>query len=107
MAELGWTTLVVTQEHLQNLASQAYMTAAELATYHVHQDPTCMAFYERGFDVPSHRFLRSLLQFYGMELHHLSPLGILHRAAFMTLCEAYMRIEPHFDLWNYFFRARL
>jgi hypothetical protein len=31
----------------------------------------------------------------------------LHRATFMTLCEAYMGIEPHFDLWNYFFRARL
>jgi hypothetical protein len=28
-------------------------------------------------------------------------------AAFVTLCEAYMEIEPHFNLWNYFFRARL
>jgi hypothetical protein len=25
----------------------------------------------------------------------------------MTLCEAYMGIEPHFNLWNYFFHARL
>ena len=23
--------------------------------------------------------------------------------AFVTLCEAYMGIEPHFNLWNYFF----
>jgi hypothetical protein len=37
----------------------------------------------------------------------LTPLGILHIAAFMTLCEAYMGIGPHFDLWNYFFHARL
>jgi hypothetical protein len=28
-------------------------------------------------------------------------------AAFMTLCEAYMGIEPHFDLWNYFFHTQL
>jgi hypothetical protein len=28
-------------------------------------------------------------------------------AAFMTLCEAYMGIEPHFNLWNYFFRAQV
>jgi hypothetical protein len=48
-----------------------------------------------------------LLQFYGLELHHLTPLGILQIAAFVTLCKAYMGIEPHFDLWNYFFRARL
>jgi hypothetical protein len=27
--------------------------------------------------------------------------------AFMTLCESYMGIEPHFDLQNYFFRAQL
>jgi hypothetical protein len=57
--------------------------------------------------VPSHRFLHFLLQFYGMELHHLTPSGIVHIAAFMTLCEDYMGIEPHFNLWNYFFRARL
>jgi hypothetical protein len=27
--------------------------------------------------------------------------------AFVTLCEAYMGIEPHFNMWNYFFHARL
>jgi hypothetical protein len=28
-------------------------------------------------------------------------------AFFMTLCEAYMVIDLHFDLWNYFFRTWL
>jgi hypothetical protein len=28
-------------------------------------------------------------------------------AAFVALCEAYMGIEPHFNLWNYFFHTRL
>jgi hypothetical protein len=63
----------------------------------------CVAFYERGFGVPSHRFLYSLLQFYGLELHHLTPSGILHMAAFVIICEVYMGIEPHFNSWNYFF----
>jgi hypothetical protein len=86
MVELGWTASEVTQEHLQNLMSQGYMTTAELATCCVAEDPTslalsegyvmaCVAFYERRFNVPSHQFLRSLLQFYGRELHHLTPLG--------------------------------
>jgi hypothetical protein len=57
--------------------------------------------------VLSHRFLCSLLQFYGLELHHLTPLGILHIVAFVILCEALMGIEPHFDFWNYFFHTRL
>jgi hypothetical protein len=37
----------------------------------------------------------------------LTPSGILHMVAFVTLCKAYMGIEPRFDLWNYFFRTRL
>jgi hypothetical protein len=53
--------------------------------------------------VPSHQFLRSLLQHYDLELHNLTPLRTLHIAAFVTFCEAYMGIDPHFDLWNYFF----
>jgi hypothetical protein len=35
----------------------------------------------------------------------LTPLGILHIAAFVTLCEAYMGIELHFNMWNYFFHT--
>jgi hypothetical protein len=57
--------------------------------------------------VPSHQFLCMLLQFYDLELHHFTPSGILHIAAFMALCEGYMGIEPHFDLFNYFFHIRL
>jgi hypothetical protein len=30
----------------------------------------------------------------------------LHVAAFVTLFEAYMGIEPHFHLWNDFFHVR-
>jgi hypothetical protein len=44
-----------------------------------------MMFYEQGFGVPSHQFLLSLLQFYALELHHLTLSGILHMAAFVTL----------------------
>jgi hypothetical protein len=118
MAELGWTVTEVTQEHLQNLVTQGYMTTMELATCRVPKDPvtlvqdggyimTCTAFYEWGFGVPPDQFLCSLPQLYGLELHHMTPSGILHMAAFVTLCEAYIGIEPHFNPWNYFFRTRL
>jgi hypothetical protein len=46
-------------------------------------------FYERGFGVSSHWFLHSLLWYYGLELHNLTPSGV-HIATFVTLCEAYM-----------------
>jgi hypothetical protein len=28
-------------------------------------------------------------------------------AAFVSLCEGFLGIEPHFDLWRYFFAANL
>jgi hypothetical protein len=85
------------------------MTAAELATCLVPEDPAspalagrylveCMVFYEQGFGVLLHRFLYSLLQFYVLEPHHLTSSGVLHMVAFVTLCEAYMGIEPHFNM---------
>jgi hypothetical protein len=40
MAELGWIVSEVTQEHLQNLMSQGYMTAVELVTCCMPKDPT-------------------------------------------------------------------
>jgi hypothetical protein len=48
----------------------------------------CSAFYEPGFGAPPHQFLCLLLQFNDLELHHLTPLGILYIANFITLCEA-------------------
>jgi hypothetical protein len=85
------------------------MMAAELATCHVPVDSAspapaggyvmaCMVFFERAFGVPSHQFLHLLQQFYDMERHHLTPSGILHVAALVTLCKAYMGVETYFDL---------
>jgi hypothetical protein len=66
-----------------------------------------MAFYDRRFGVPSHQFLHSLLQYYGLDLHNLTPSGILHILAHVTLCEAFMGIDPYFDMWNHYFHGRL
>jgi hypothetical protein len=109
---------LATYRVLEDLVSQGFMMAVELTTCRVLEDPAsstpmggyvvaCAAFYERGFSVPSHQFLCSVLQYYGLELHHMTTLGILHIMVFVTLCESYMGIEPHFELWSHFFRVRL
>ena len=59
-------------------------------------------FHERGLTTPAHKFLRGLLHFYKFELRHLNPNGIQHMAAFVALCEGFLGINPHFDLWRYF-----
>jgi hypothetical protein len=83
------------------------MTAMELTACRVLEDPifsalvegyvvSFMEFYERGLGTPSHQFLHSLLEHYDLELHSLTPSAVLHIAAFMTLCEAYLGIDPEF-----------
>jgi hypothetical protein len=63
-----------------------------------------LAFLLRGLSLPAYEFLRGLLFVYGVQLHQLTPNSILHIACFITLCESFLGIEPHFLLWKYLFR---
>jgi hypothetical protein len=66
-----------------------------------------VSFHERGFGVPARRFMRAILHNYGMELHNLSPNSISQAAIFVAVCEGYLGIDPHWDLWTHFFSAEL
>jgi hypothetical protein len=65
-----------------------------------------LSFLLRGLSLPAHEFLRGLLYVYGVQLHQLTPNSILHIACFVTLCESFLGIEPHFLLWRSIFRLR-
>ena len=43
----------------------------------------------RGLGFPIHPFLRGLLEFYGLQMHNLTPASILHIAGFVALCEIF------------------
>ena len=57
----------------------------------------------RGLGFPIHPFLRGLLEFYGLQLHHLTHASILHIAGFVALCELFLGVKPHFALWKRLF----
>jgi hypothetical protein len=63
-------------------------------------------FDERGLALPSCSFFRSFLYYYGLELHHLNPNSIYHISIFIHLCEAFLGIEPHWDLFRFLFRVK-
>ena len=65
-----------------------------------------LAFHERGLGYPAHWFLRGLLNGWGLELQHLNPTRVLHIAGFVTVCEAFLRIEPHVDFFRRMFSGR-
>jgi hypothetical protein len=62
-----------------------------------------LAFLLRGLSLPAHEFLRGLLFVYGVQLHQLTPNSLLHIVCFVTLCESFLGIEPHFLLWRSIF----
>jgi hypothetical protein len=65
-----------------------------------------LAFLLRGLSLHAHEFLRGLLFVYGVQLHQLTPNLILHITCFITLCESFLGIDPHWILWKFLFRLR-
>ena len=37
--------------------------------------------------------------YYGLDFHNLAPDSILHISSVIVVCEAFLRITPHFGLW--------
>src|ERR1041384_3118708 len=64
------------------------------------------SFFPRGFALPIHPFLRGLLCAYQLQLHDLTPNGILHIACFITLCEGFLGVYPHWGLWKRLFNVK-
>ena len=39
------------------------------------------------------------MYYYGLDFHDLAPNSFLNILAFIVVCEAFLRIHPHFGLW--------
>ena len=61
----------------------------------------------RGFGLPASGFLRSFLDFYHLQPHHLTPNTVTLLSAFVTMCEVYLGIRPTIELWGAFFYTKL
>ena len=64
------------------------------------------SFYEKGFALPVGAFFCGLLHFYELEVSHLKPNSIAQIAIFIHLCEGYLGIAPHFNLWRALYRLK-
>ncbi|KAK1604414.1 hypothetical protein QYE76_028087 [Lolium multiflorum] len=67
---------------------------------------TFIGFLIRGLSVPIHEFLHGLIFIYGIQLHQLTPNSLLHISIFITLCECFLGIHPHWSLWKRIFYLR-
>jgi hypothetical protein len=51
-------------------------------------------------------FFHGLLYYYGLELHHLNPNSICRILIFICFYEAFLGIEPHWDLFRFLFHIK-
>lgn len=61
----------------------------------------------RGFGLPASGFLRSFLDFYHLQPHHLTPNTVVLLSAFVTFCEGYLGTLPTIELWRELFYLKL
>lgn len=65
-----------------------------------------LAHFERGFGLPVSDFFRSFLDFFGLQLHHLSANAFVSLSAFTSFCEGYLGLWPSVDIWSKYFHLR-
>ena len=61
----------------------------------------------RGFGLPASGFLRSFLDFYNLQPHHLTPNMVVLLSAFGTLCDGFLGVLPAIELWEELFYSKL
>ena len=62
-----------------------------------------VSFHERGLGLPMDRFMRALPHYYSVKLHNFNPNSIGQAAIFVAVCEGYLGIAPHWELWLHLF----
>jgi hypothetical protein len=108
----NWVRSTITKKEVEKARADGLIAAQDSiqfpSTERIPKPPSgyrvmFLAFLLHGFSLPAHEFLRGLLFVYGVQLHQLTPNSLLHIACFVTLCESFLGIEPHFLLWRSIF----
>ena len=63
-------------------------------------------YFEQGLGLPCSAFFSGLLHCYRIQLYHLTPNFFVHISIFVHLCEVFLGIEPHFELFRFLFHLK-
>jgi hypothetical protein len=111
----NWVRSAIKETEVEKARADGFISAEDSikfpSTERIPQPPSgyrvmFLSFLLRGLSLPAREFLRGLLFVYGVQLHQLTPNSLLHIACFVTLCESFLGIEPHFLLWRSIFHLR-
>ena len=72
-----------------------------------HERVVFLTHFLHGLGFHLHSFVQGLMFYYGLDFHDLAPNFILNISVFIVVCEAFLRIKPHFGLWLRIFYVKL
>nr|ABA97047.1 retrotransposon protein, putative, unclassified [Oryza sativa Japonica Group] len=112
--ESQWAPSDVIEENLKEMVAHGVLPAKEIIgwrpafdeafpTPDTHEVVIFSHFFYGGFSLPTSRFFRGILNFYGISPHHLNLNSIVHIANFIHVCEGFLGIRPHFALFRRIF----
>ena len=104
-----WMPSSVTEEDIKKLREARYLTAKishrlptrgrVIPTPKPTESVVFISHFLRGLGLALDPFVRGLMFYYGLDFHDLAPDSLLHISSFIVVCEAFLRITPHFGLW--------
>ena len=98
----------VTEEYIKKLREARYLTSKVshrlptrgqvVPTPEPNEDVVFISHFLRGLGLTLNPFVRGLMFYYGLHFHDLALDSFLHISAFIVVCEAFLRVTPHFGL---------
>ena len=104
-----WRSSNVRESVLRSFVAKGFLSPKEVAHWRVPRREefpqpwpgevvSFLTIHEHGLGYPAHWFLCGILNEWGLELQHLNPMRVLHITGFVTVCEAFLRMDPVEDL---------
>mgnify|MGYP006267466429 FL=1 len=104
-----WMPSSVTEEDVKKLREARFLTGEiphrlpargqVIPTPKPGESVVFVSHFLRGLGLALDPFVRGLMFYYGLDFHDLAPDSVLHISSFIVVCEAFLRITPHFGLW--------
>ena len=115
--EEGWNMSKCSQSDLETLVSDGLLVPRSVIQWrpalgkdHLYENTgeivAFTPYLEWGLGFPCSSFFSKLLRYYRIQLHHLTPNSFVHISIFGHLCEAFLGIKPHFELFRFLFHLK-
>ena len=113
----GWIASKCSKSDLETLVSASLLPEKSVIQWRPALGEDCpyentgeivsfTSYLERGLGFPCSFFFSGLLRYYRIQLYHLTPNLFVHISIFVHLYEAFLGIEPHFDLFRHRFHLK-